>query len=397
MQYTEEQQQQITKFKKALDKAKVMLMRKPAWAFFTAVCFSLKQKIDFSIPTAATDGLSIYYNPAFFLSLPTSSNNNQQLGVVVHETLHVAYLHMLRATGLNMDVFNQAADHVINLQIIKAGFHLPDWVLKDERFEGMSTEQVYKILMREKKENPGDGQPNPMGGDLLPSPKGETPESVKKKVEQILVQAGIRARQEKAPPGSIPGDLQIAIDKLTNPKLPWQRILQRYVKAQAKEDYSWRRPNRRYFPEHILPSMYSERLIDLAIAVDTSGSVADHEFSHMVGEIASIFKMMKPERMTLLQFDIRLHTETRIKSIRELLACQFTGRGGTMVEPIMDWAEKHKPQVMLVFTDGGFHNPVGYTQQTQQRTLWLIHNNSNYTAPFGKTVHYEIGYDYSTH
>ena len=393
MQYTEEEQQQITKFKKALDKAKVALVRTPKWAFFTAVCFSLKQKVDFSIPTAATDGLSIYYNPAFFLGLPAA----QQIGVVIHETLHVAYLHMDRAFSLDMDVFNQAADHVINLQIIKHGFQLPEWVLKDERFEGMSTEQVYKILIQENKNNPSGGQPNPMGGDLLPAPKGETKESIKKKVEQILVQAVIRAKQEKAPPGSIPGDLGIEIDKLLNPKLPWQRILQRYVKAQAKEDYSWRRPNRRYFPDKILPSLFSERLIDLAIAVDTSGSVSDHEFRHMVSEICSIFKMMKPEKITLLQFDTKLHTETRIKSIRELLACKFTGRGETRVEPIMDWAEKHKPQVMLVFTDGGFRIPQGYTKQTESRTLWLIHNEPNYTAPFGKTVHYEIGYDYSTH
>lgn len=388
MNYTEQQKEAIAKFQKGLDKCKVVLMREPKWAFFTAVCFSLKQKIDFSIPTAATDGLCIFWNPFFFVSMPHA----QQVGVLIHEVLHVAYMHMERGQGRDHQVFNQAADHVINLQILQKGLQLPDFRLADERFQGMNAEQVYNILYREKLSNPGGQTPNKMDGDLLPAPKGETKETVKKKVEQILVQAAIRAKQEKAPPGSIPGDLEIAIGRLMNPKLPWQRLLQRYIKAASKDDYSWRKPNKKYLPDLIMPSMHSEKLIDLAIAVDTSGSVADHEFQYMVSEVASIFKMMKPSHITLLQFDTRLHTVTKIKNLRELLACKFTGRGGTRVEPVMEWAQKHCPQLLLIFTDGGFRNPDEYSRAVAQRTLWLIHNEPNYTAPFGRTVHYEIEY-----
>lgn len=390
MAYTEEEHQILQKFNKILSKNKIMLMREPAWAFFTAICFSLRLKIRFDIPTAATDGLNLYFNPRWMMKHKPA----EQLGVLIHEVLHVAYMHVARMKGLIHGIANQAADHVINLQILAKGFELPESRLADERFMGISMEQVYKILLQEQKSDPDKGAgklaAGGMGDDLLPLPPGENAASIEKKVEQILVQATLRAKAEKAPPGSIPGDLERMVNSMLNSKLPWQRLLQRYIKAQAKDDYSWRRPNRRYFPELTMPSLYSEKLEDLVVAVDTSGSVSDEEFSYMVSEIASIFKMMKPNCITLLQYDTRIHTITKIKSLMELRKCQFRGRGGTSVGPVMEWAEQHKPQVLLNFTDGCFQNPGRYSRQTEQRTLWLIHNNEHFHQPFGKTVHYEI-------
>lgn len=387
MQYTEEQQLLIKKCKLALDKAKLALMLKPDTTFFTSVCFSLKQKINFEHSTAATDGLTIYYNPNFALSLTPA----ELIFLVLHETLHVALMHMIRGVGKDHEVMNMAADHVINLMLIERGFTMPACGLADPRFTGMHTEQVYKILMAEKAAQ----MPlpfNAMAGDILPTPKDAKEEEVQAQIENIIVQASIRSAQEGDKPGSIPGVLQILIDRLVDPKLPWQRILQKHLTVYAKDDYSWRKPNRRYFPEMHLPSLYSERLASLAIAVDTSGSVSNAEFQHMVSEIASIFKMMKPASITLIQFDTRVHTVTEVKSISGLLACKFTGRGGTMVQEVMEWAEKNQPQLLIVFTDGGFRHPhQTYSKPAQKNTLWLIHNNPNFTAPFGKKMHYEIG------
>lgn len=387
MQYTEEEQRVLGLFKKALDKAKIALMSRADSAFFTHVCFSLKHKVEFTIPTAATDGLNIYFNPHFFMSLTAA----EQLFLLIHESMHVAYLHFERLMGRDRDIFNQAADHVINLMLIAKGFSMPACGLADPRFVGMSTEQVYTILAREKQQQMP--QPtNGMGNDLLPPPDGMTPQEVMAKVENIVVQAAIRSKQEGDKAGTIPGELQIHLDALLNPKLPWQRILSRYMQAKAKNDYSWRKPNRRYFPQYHLPTLYSENLISLAIAVDTSGSVSDSEFQYMVSEVASIFKMMKPEHITLLQFDTQIKSVNKLRNIRDLLGCKFTGRGGTKIEPVMQWAEEHRPQVLLIFTDGGFRNPsVAYPQAIQNNTLWLIHDNPHYTGPFGKTVNYEMG------
>lgn len=386
MQYTAEQQEVLEKFKKALAKNKVAMMKDPKMVFFTAVCLNLWHKPEFSIQTAATDGLSVYFNPVFWLSMPPE----EQVGVLVHETMHVAYMHMVRLNGRDKEVFNQAADHVINLQILAAGLKLPDFALKDERFRGMGVERVYDILMAEKKA--AGGLPsNQLGNDLLPAPPGMTPEVAKAKIESILVSAKVIAEQSPNGIGSIPGDIQIMLERLLQPKLRWQDLLRRYLGAYAKDDYSWRRPNRRFFPTHILPGMHSEKLGTLAVAVDTSGSVSDYDFQVMVSEIAGIFKMMKPELITLLQFDTRVHTITPLKSVSELARCQFTGRGGTRVNEVLEWADKHKPQCLLMFTDGGFHYSGTPSKHIQNNTFWIIHNNPHFTAPFGRTVYYQIG------
>jgi predicted metal-dependent peptidase len=66
---------------------------------------------------------------------------------------------------------------------------------------------------------------------------------------------------------------------------------------------------------------------------------------------------------------------------------KFSGRGGTIITPVLNWASENKPQLLMVFTDGGFGF---YDTQTKVDTIWLIHGNPNWTAPFGKVIHYEV-------
>ena len=76
-----------------------------------------------------------------------------------------------------------------------------------------------------------------------------------------------------------------------------------------------------------------------------------------------------------------------IKSVQELMQLKFTGRGGTDITTVIEWANQNKPQLLMVFTDGFFRFP---GIRTKVPTTWLIHNNPTFAAPFGKVVHYEI-------
>ena len=62
------------------------------------------------IATAATDGKDILFNPDYLLSLPTP----QQDGLLLHEVLHAALLHVLRRGVRDKEVWNIAADIVVN-------------------------------------------------------------------------------------------------------------------------------------------------------------------------------------------------------------------------------------------------------------------------------------------
>ena len=358
----------------ALSKAKIQLMTRPDSAFFTTVCFSLKHVWDDSIPTACTNGREIRFNTKFFMSLTVE----EQIFLLLHESMHVAYLHMVRCM-CDMRRWNIAADYVINLQLVERGFKMPACGLLDHQYAGMSTEQVEKLL-------PVDPPFNGFGADLEP---GDIPgdEQLTRDIQDILVRASIQSKMANDKPGSIPSDIQIFLNGLLNPKLPWHRLLLKYLQAFAKNDYSFKKPNRRFFPKYHLPSLHGEKLMDLAVAVDISGSVSDSDFHVFVSEIASILRMMKPEKITLIQFDTEIKSVDEVHNIQELMAVKFTGRGGTKIEPVLEWADKAKPQLLLVFSDGEFRF---YGPETKSTTLWIIHNNDRFTPPFGKVIHYAI-------
>lgn len=368
----------------ALSKAKIQLMAKPDSAFFTTICFSLKHMFDDTVDTACTNGKWIKFNTKFFMDL----SMEERVFLMLHETMHAAYLHMVRLpAGGCHDRWNIACDHVINLQLIERGFKMPSMGLADNKYIGLSAEEVYKLLP----ENPGKPQMQDLvSGDADGATAEGTAEAeaLSREMADILVRAALQSKIAQDKPGTIPGEIELFLNRLLNPKLPWNRILQKYLQAFAKNDYTWRKPNRRFFPKHHLPSMFSENLMNIAIAVDTSGSVTDEQFLRFVTETHSIMRMMKPEKITLVQFDTEIKSTNEIKSIQELMKVRFTGRGGTLINPVLEWVNKHKPQLLLVFSDGGFYF---YTDTTKVPVIWLIHDNTPWTAPFGKVIHYSMG------
>jgi len=359
----------------ALNKAKIALMSRPDSTFFTTVCFSLKHVWDDHIPTACTNGLEIRFNPAFFMSL----SREEQVFLLIHESMHVALLHMARLNIRDHSKWNIAADHVINLMLITRGFKMPAMGLADPQYADMSTDQVYDLL-------PDDAK-LPEGLKDLVSPDTSA-EVFEQSIQDILIRASVQAKMNGDSAGSIPGQIEIYLDKLLKPRLPWNRILQKYLNSTAKNDYSFRKANRRYFPTHHLPSLHSENLQDIVIAVDTSGSVSTEDFTVFVTEVDSILRMMKPAKITLIQFDAAIKSINEVRSVKELSKIIFTGRGGTDITEVMDWTKAHKPQLLLLFSDGYFQ--IKEAHKTKVPMLWLIHNTPKFSAPFGKVIHYSI-------
>lgn len=358
----------------ALSKAKIQIMGSKDSVFYAHLCFSLKHVFDNSVGTAATNGRTVKYNMKFFMDLTPE----ERLFLILHETLHCAYLHMERVGKLyDARKFNIAADHVINLQLIERGFKMPQQGLADPKYKGMSTEEVYKLLPDDP-ESPCDMDIEPAEGD---------PEDFQKEMADILIRAQLQSQLADEKPGTIPGEIQIFLDRLLKPKLPWYRILQKYLFAFAKNDYTFKRANRRFFPKHILPSLFSNELLSIAVAVDTSGSVSDAEFLRFITEVNAILRMMKPECINFIQFDSKIKAVDKVKSVKDLMNVKFTGRGGTAITPVLNWVNENKPQLLLVFSDGCFNF---YDTTTRVQTLWIIHDNKPFTAPFGKVIHYEV-------
>ena len=382
---------------KELDRTKIGLISKPNSIFITTILFSLKFAWNDKIPTARVDGIHLQVNPEFFLSL----NANQRMFLLAHECWHVCLLHMVRGMGKNEKVYNMAADYVINLLLVQNNFTLIEGVLLDHKYDGFSTEQVYDILMK----NPpppesnskfmdidfsgamGDGgsgksDDGNTGNDKLDA-KGKELE-----ITNIVIKAMNQSRMGGDAPGTIPGDVEILIEELINPKLPWNQIYQNYINAYVKEDYSFRKPNRRFMPDFYLPSVYSEGIDHLAYAVDASYSVLPEEFQAYISEIDSSIDLLKPKKTTIIDFDTIVKNVHELKEGEYAKDITFRGRGGTNINPPLKYFRNHKPTVLVIFTDGEF-KPFYEPETIDFPVIWVILGNKSFTAEFGTIIHYD--------
>lgn len=369
----------ITTAEQTLAKVKIRMMTVQELMFYTTILFSLKIEFTDKFPTAATNGAYLYINPSFFLGLST----DEQLGLILHEILHVALNHMARQGTRDHDKFNEAGDHVINLTLLNAGYKLPANGLWDRQYNGMNTEQVYEKIKNKPK------NPNFVPDIIFADPDQQ--KAVTNQVTSIVMRAQIQAKQAGMKPGSLPAEIDIELDKHINPKLPWNVILANYMSEFAPDDYTMKRFNRRYLPDFYLPTLYSEALCHLSVHVDASGSVMDHEFSHFIHEIHNIRENMHPKQMTVMDFD------TRIKNVHELdetvnilKDIKFHGRGGTCIEPVLEWINKNNPEVALIFTDGEFYMPKKFPKTS---IIWLIHGDYPFEPKHGRVIRYEIPKD----
>jgi predicted metal-dependent peptidase len=90
----------------------------------------------------------------------------------------------------------------------------------------------------------------------------------------------------------------------------------------------------------------------------------------------------------MIQFDTDIKPVSEVRSTKDLMDIHFSGRGGTDIDPVIAWANEKKPQLLLIFTDGYFN--FSGMEYTKGDTVWLIHDNDKFEAPFGKTIKYEV-------
>lgn len=126
-----------------------MLVKYP---FFGSVVANVDYKEDKEIPTAGTDGETIYYNPEFLERLSVE----EQTFIFAHEVCHIAFNHILRSDGKDQRLWSIATDGVINqflksdgLKMVQGGVDMAEAIDYD-------AEQLYEKLLKEKQQNGQD-------------------------------------------------------------------------------------------------------------------------------------------------------------------------------------------------------------------------------------------------
>lgn len=371
---------------KDLDRAMISIMQNRQAGFFSALMFHFPIKWDEKCGTAYTNGLMIGICPKFFSGLVRDS----RAFLILHEILHIALQHTskTRKSGKCPRKWNVACDYAINSMLIEAGFKMPDNGLYDPKYKGMTEEAIYDALPDDPNQQPdfNDIQ-GESGGSEDEEGKGRslTPEEITI-LNGALTQAATEAHLRGC--GSIPSNIAIYLNSLIAPKLPWQRILKNTAMQILKQDYSFHSPNRRYLPDHYLPSLYSEHMGEIVVAVDTSGSVSDSDFNKFVSETAGVVRMLKPSQLRFIQFESDIVSEDVVKSVGDLSKLSFNGRGGTCFAPVAKRLEAINPKAVIVFTDGYFKMP-RIAPSVTKNFIWVIYGNPSFTAPKGKVIDYD--------
>ena len=391
----------------AFTQARIELMRHDKWTFFSALTMLLKQEIDTDpqVKDAAVSDAKVYYNSDYMLSL----SKGQRVTVMAHLAMHVALKHGLRQGNCSeLDVYNEACDNVVNLALSDAGFDpIPEWKC-EQRFRDKTVPEVYKILLEEKPQQApdnsgnsgsgsgsGDGeQPYPMANDIRPPEKGDDGEEqsegkVESEIDSKLLQAAQMVEMAGADPGTIPGDVQVYLDSLLKPKLPMAYYLRRFFNSLDKSDYSWQKINRRFRPM-MLPGLQSNNKLDeLVFAYDMSCSVTMQDIKRYNSEMVGVTRQLRPDSIKIVQFDTQIKSVDTIKTTKDLMDLKLVGRGGTNIEPLMQWAAKHKPKALIVFTDGEYRHPV---TNPGCPVLWMIHGyrREKFHCDFGTIIRFEV-------
>jgi predicted metal-dependent peptidase len=385
-------------------KAHIAIMQHKKACAFAGILACGKVDITTDVPTAATNGWDVAYNPNFMKQ--HLSTDPELRFVVLHEAVHKGYRHLHTWQDLHDEdpqLANIAADYFVNLSLedMDAGegfIRMPKVGVKpDAKYRGWSVKQIFEDLKKNPPPEGGGGDGGGDGGldshDWADAKDGgeEAKKAAQAQAQEIerAIRQGEMLRQKVAGKGS--GGADGVFGEILAPKVDWRKALREFIQetCQGRDESTWRKPNRRFLADDVyMPSMQGITMTELVVGFDTSGSVfGSDEMTRFVSEIKTIIEQVAPAKTHVIYWD------TQVVGHQTFEAGQFAvqdlkpqGGGGTDGSVLFDYLREKRitPQAIVQFTDGY----VGDWGQTNVPTLWAI--TTDIKAPFGTTVHLDV-------
>ena len=409
--------------------------------FFASILLGLK-RIPKAISTMCVDGKTLSYSRKYVGSI----EDNTLYVVLIHEALHLAMAHHLVIKGktVNMDLANRAADLAINHLIYKRKGFLSCFLLAGKGSykdlpEGKNMEWYYNTLIKKQEPNEssstrgdstksgdsgdaggsdnaedsddadsdpeeGDsdnqtdsdgtasGGDDEAGGDASSiNPGGIEPaqgstEDAEREYEYTIGKAVAAAKEA----GKFPGWLAELCEHILGvSQIPYNVLLRQFLVRTVRTGHTYRKINRRhaYRSDVIIPARYSKGLGHVVMGVDTSGSMDEIALNQCLTEVSVLGKLYRDFQLTLIQFDTKVHRIDKFSSSKPIPSKGFTGwawhgRGGTSYSDFFIVAEKERPDVVIIYTDGYADFPG--TNPMTCPALWLV--TTEVDPPWGEVA-----------
>lgn len=374
--------------------AKLRLINKPHNAFIGSLLYDLAFEPSREVKSVMLDSFnhSIKVNPDFFCTM----THEQQASVLAHEVYHYALMHDVRRGHRDHELYQKAADQVVNNLLEQGGFELPFGVECDTKYRNMSTEHVYNLMEHEQKNNNNQNQNqnnnDPLGSDLPPNGgNGSANQNQVNQMQQNIMKANASEEltnghgMDAGNSGSV---FETLFKDIKKGKLSWIDILQEFLDDFVQGEQDWSKFNRRYLPYDLyLPDTQSENKISkVAVAFDVSGSVTEEQIRAFLNEMKVIKNQLDPETMDVVSFNHEIVDIFKITSNDDFDEVKMNISGGTELDPVFNHYMKpeNQPEFLIVFSDLYCDKR---KKKTPFETIWICIDNPEATVNFGKLIH----------
>jgi predicted metal-dependent peptidase len=298
---------------------------------------------------------------------------NLLIGTIEHEVLHLIMNH-LNQTFADKQRGGIAVDLAVNSYLTSQALFKEDITPERYGFESKKSAMWYYVALKDNKKYQDECKNGSWGWKGFESILGGRISSHvfwEEAAKDPMLSEIIKDILNKAKKicngnyGNISADIIEQIDLATGRKkaiLPWKKIFRNFC-ASAMEstlDYTMKRESKRFGTR---PGTKKEDVLNLAVAVDTSGSVSSEMLKVFLNEINWIYK--NGAVVTMYEADSAI---CKIYKFNGKFTGQIHGRGGTDLEPVLKDCER-KYDALIYFTD--FCAPVIETRYNIP-ILWVL-------------------------
>ncbi|MDA7618379.1 VWA-like domain-containing protein [Verrucomicrobia bacterium] len=338
--------------------------------FFGALALFIDYHIDDSIPTACTNGRWIRFNPKFTASISSAELD----GVMVHELLHAALRHSEPRGEREPEIWNIAADIVINgiIRKIKA-LKLPFKPVEDYRLKELEVEEVYDRLIENNstyrlssdwRDLATDGS-----GDEDSDSSSQSGKHHSSNQETFWASAFSRARMLAGSDdyGKLPAGFRCKVGEILEPSLDWRTILWRFL---SRSPVDFEGFDRRFIGSGLYFEDLQGEALNVRVCIDTSGSIDPETLAQFLAELSAIVASYPHLTVLVYYADTDLYGPWELG---EQEAFKPVGGGGTDFRPFFREMGKpdHDDALLIYFTDGYGMFP---DRAQQQDLLWILNS-----------------------
>lgn len=389
---------------------------------------------DVRVPTACTDGNTVYFDIAFLSSL----SRDEQTFVLAHEIWHAVLLHLVRRHSRDSELFNIATDKEVNYLLSQDGFTPPkDLCWPTDAEKGKCAEEIYEMMLKDAKKklspngkkgkagskdgnesdeggSSGQGSGNKKGklsgqfdkhvfeGDEQ-QPGGSQPgegsdgkciadkygkvgldrdfqpkvsKDFADRMRETIISEAQRAEKMR---GNLPAHIKELIKDMCTPELKWQELLAQFVtRCYNSGSRSWIPPNRRHIHNDVYLQSRQSAKIKIAVGVDTSGSTMGDR-SKFLTELQGLVRSFGSYQLTIIECDaevgdVKTYTQDDdFEGEIENGEYSMSGGGGTRMKPIYDYILDHQIEcdAIAIMTDG-YIEDIPENPIPTIPTLWVI-------------------------